>query len=264
MRNKITAPTIAAMKSVSPITAITAYDFPTARVANEANVDIILVGDSLAMVVLGHDDTLGLTTEQMCHHVSAVANAKPSSLIVADMPWMSYHVSVEQTIQNAASLIRAGAEAVKLEGGQNRLPMIKAIVDAEIPVMGHVGLTPQSVHAMGGFKVQAKSTSESKKLYSDAKALESAGCFSIVVEGVPAEVGRQITELLNIATIGIGAGSNTDGQILVFHDLVGLENRFKPKFVRRYGNSFDNQVKAVSEYINDVKSGSFPSEEESY
>jgi len=264
MRTKITVPTISTMKSKEAITAITAYDFPSTKVADTAEADIILVGDSLAMVVLGHENTLNLTIEQMCHHVQAVSNAKPASLVVADMPWMSFHISVEQTLENAAKLIRSGAEAVKIEGGHSRINMIEALISAEIPVMGHLGLTPQSVNAMGGYKVQAKSEAASEQLFLDAKALESAGCFAIVIEGVPAEVGKKVTELLEIPTIGIGAGPETDGQILVFHDLVGLENRFKPKFVRRYGNSFEEQVTAVKKYVQDVKDKSFPSETESY
>ena len=193
--------------------------------ADEAGVDIILVGDSVAMVVLGYDDTLQVTVDDMAHHVAAVARARPRPLIVGDMPWMSYHVSVEDTVRNAARLIQAGAQSVKLEGGRKRLPMVDAIVGAEIPVMGHIGLTPQSVHAMGGFKVQGREVSAALALVDDAKALQDAGCFSIVLEGVPDEVARMVTDALSIPTIGIGAGPHCDGQVLVFHDVLGLEDR---------------------------------------
>jgi 3-methyl-2-oxobutanoate hydroxymethyltransferase len=215
---------------------VTAYDAPAARMADEAGVDLILVGDSVAMVVLGYDDTLQVTVDDMVHHVAAVARAKPRPLIVGDLPWMSYHVSVEETVCNAARLVRAGAQSVKLEGGRKRLPMVEAIVDAEIPVMGHIGLTPQSMHAMGGFKVQGREVSAALALVDDAKALQDAGCFSIVLEGVPDEVARMVTDALTVPTIGIGAGPHCDGQVLVFHDVLGLEDRIIPKFVRRYAS----------------------------
>ena len=247
-----------------PLVMVTAYDAPSARVADQAGVDMILVGDSLAMVVLGYEDTLQITVDDMAHHVGAVARAKPGPLIVADLPWLSFHVSTRDTIGNAATLVRAGAEAVKLEGGIKRLPMVHAIVDAEIPVMGHLGLTPQSTHVMGGFKVQGRNADAAKLLVEEAVALEAAGCFAIVLEGVPDVVGTAITDALAIPTIGIGAGARTDGQVLVFHDLVGLENRFKPRFVRRYGTAFDDQVAAVAAYAADVRSGAFPSSAETY
>jgi 3-methyl-2-oxobutanoate hydroxymethyltransferase len=247
-----------------PLVMVTAYDAPSARVADQAGVDMILVGDSLAMVVLGYEDTLQITVDVMAHHVGAVARAKPAPLIVADLPWMSFHVSTRDTVGNAATLVRAGAEAVKLEGGIKRLPMVHAIVDAEIPVMGHLGLTPQSTHVMGGFKVQGRNADAAKLLVEEALALEAAGCFAIVLEGVPDVVGTAITDALAIPTIGIGAGARTDGQVLVFHDLVGLENRFKPRFVRRYGTAFDDQVAAVAAYADDVRSGAFPSAAETY
>src|SRR6478609_10093837 len=217
-----------------PLVMITAYDAPGARIADEAGVDLILVGDSLAMVVLGYDDTLQVTVADMAHHTAAVARAKPNALIVGDLPWMSYHVSPAETVHNAAELIRAGAQAVKLEGGRKRLPMIEALVDAEIPVMGHIGLTPQSVNAMGGFKVQGRKHDAALALAEDAKALEAAGCFAVVIEGVPDEVGQMLTESVDIPTVGIGAGAGTDGQVLVFHDVLGIEDRITPKFVRRY------------------------------
>jgi len=243
---------------------LTAYDAPGARIASEAGVDLILVGDSLAMVVLGYDDTLSVTVEDMAHHTGAVARAKPRPLIVADLPWLSYHVSVPDTVHNAAILIRAGAEAVKLEGGQKRLPMVEALVDAEIPVMGHIGLTPQSVHAMGGFRVQGRTSEAAARLIADAKALAHAGCFALVVEGVPDAVARLVTAAVDVPTIGIGAGPDCDGQVLVFHDVLGIEDRVAPKFVRRYASLKDDAVAAVAAYAADVRDGSFPADGESY
>jgi 3-methyl-2-oxobutanoate hydroxymethyltransferase len=248
----------------APLVMVTAYDAPSARVADAAEVDLILVGDSLAMVVLGYDDTLQLTVSDMAHHVGAVARSRPRPLVVADLPWLSFHVSTEDTVRNAAVLVRAGAEAVKLEGGTKRLPMVEAIIDAEIPVMGHLGLTPQSTHVMGGFKVQGRRADAAKLLVEEALALQGAGCFAIVLEGVPDVVGSAITDALDIPTIGIGAGPGTDGQVLVYHDLIGLEDRFKPRFVRRYGAAFTDQVSAVAAYADDVRSGAFPSAEETY
>ena len=247
-----------------PLVMVTAYDAPGARIADEAGVDLILVGDSVAMVVLGYDDTLQVTTEDIAHHTAAVARAKPSALIVGDLPWMSYHVSVEETVRNAAQLIRAGAQSVKLEGGRRRVPMIEALVDAEIPVMGHLGLTPQSVHAMGGFKVQAKDSQAALELVADAKALQHAGCFAIVLEGVPDQVARMVTDAIDVPTIGIGAGLHCDGQVLVFHDVLGIEDRVAPKFVRRYASLKQTAVEAMSEFAADVRSGAFPGEAESY
>src|SRR6478752_2733484 len=212
--NAMTAPAVRASKgSGTPLVMVTAYDAPGARIADEAGVDLILVGDSLAMVVLGYDDTLQVTVADMAHHVGAVARAKPDALIVGDLPWMSYHVSLDDTVRNAAQLIRAGAQSVKLEGGAKRVAAVEAIVDAEIPVMGHLGLTPQSVNAMGGYKVQGRE-------HDAALALEAAGCFAIVLEGVPDEVARMVTDAVEVPTIGIGAGAHCDGQVLVFHDLL--------------------------------------------
>lgn len=247
-----------------PLVMVTAYDAPSARVVSEAGVDMILVGDSVAMVVLGYDDTLQVTIDDMAYHVGAVARAKPDAVIVGDMPWMSFHVSTDETLNNAAKLIRAGAQCVKMEGGRKRIPMIEAIRAAEIPVMGHVGLTPQSLNVMGGFKVQAKRASQARSLVDAAKALEAAGCFALVVEGVPDVVGEMVTDAVGIPIIGIGAGPKCDGQVLVYHDVVGLENRFKPKFVRRYGTAFEDQVAAVAGYAADARSGAFPSVDESY
>jgi 3-methyl-2-oxobutanoate hydroxymethyltransferase len=247
-----------------PLVMLTAYDAPSARMVDAAGADMILVGDSLAMVVLGYDDTLQVTIDDMAHHVAAVARAKPSALIVGDLPWMSYHVSVEETVRNAATLVRAGAQAVKLEGGRKRLPMIEAIRDAEIPVMGHIGLTPQSVHAMGGFRVQGREADAALALVDAAKALAHAGCFSIVLEGIPDAVARMVTDAVDVPTIGIGAGAACDGQVLVFHDVLGIEDRILPKFVRRYADLQGTAVEALEHFAADVRSGAFPSPAESY
>jgi 3-methyl-2-oxobutanoate hydroxymethyltransferase len=266
-RKQMTAPAVRARKVADgsdPLVMVTAYDAPGARIADEAGVDLILVGDSLAMVVLGYDDTLQVTIDDMVHHTAAVARAKPSALIVGDLPWLSYHVSVEDTVRNAAALVKAGAQAVKLEGGRKRLPMIEAIVDAEIPVMGHLGLTPQSVHAMGGFKVQGKGEEAALQLVAEAKALAHAGCFAIVLEGVPDQVARMVTDAVDVPTIGIGAGPDCDGQVLVFHDLLGIEDRMAPKFVRRYASLKDDAVAAMSAFADDVRTKRFPNDDESY
>jgi 3-methyl-2-oxobutanoate hydroxymethyltransferase len=243
---------------------VTAYDAPGARIVSEAGADVILVGDSLAMVVLGYDDTLQVTVDDIAHHTAAVARAKPRSLVVADMPWLSYHVSVEDSVRNAARLVQAGASSVKLEGGHKRVRMIEAITSAEIPVMGHLGLTPQSVHAMGGFKVQAKQVEAALALVRDAKELEAAGCFSIVLEGIPDEVARMVTDAVDVPTIGIGAGPHCDGQVLVFHDVLGIEDRLAPKFVRRYAELKSAAVAALSAFAADVRGGTFPSDAETY
>ena len=243
---------------------VTAYDAPSARVVNEAGADLILVGDSVAMVVLGYDDTLQVTVKDMAHHVAAVARTKPDAHIVADLPWMSYHVSTSKTVQNAAMLVRAGAHSVKLEGGRKRLPMVERICDAEIPVMGHIGLTPQSVHAMGGFKVQGRKAEAARRLVQAAKSLAHAGCYALVLEGVPVQVAAMITEAVEIPTIGIGAGPHCDGQVLVYHDLLGFEQRLAPKFVRRYADLHGAATEAVRRFSDDVRSGSFPTLDESY
>ena len=260
-----TAPAVRARKgSGPPLVMVTAYDAPGARIADEAGVDIILVGDSLAMVVLGYDDTLQVTVDDMAHHVGAVARGQRRALIVGDLPWMSYHVSIEETVRNAAVLVKAGAQAVKLEGGRKRLPMVRAIVDAEIPVMGHIGLTPQSVHAMGGFKVQGREADAALALVDDALALADEGCFAIVLEGVPDEVARLVTEAVPVPTIGIGAGRWCDGQVLVFHDLLGIEDRVLPKFVRRYASLKTDAVDAMTAFADDVRAGRFPTDDETY
>jgi len=267
MAAKMTVPRIRNHKvseGADPLVMLTAYDAPTARMVDSAGADIILVGDSVAMVVLGYEDTLQVTIDDIAYHTAAVVRANLSAFVVADMPWMSYHVSKEETVINAAKLIRAGADAVKLEGGRRRLPMIEALVDAEIPVMGHLGLTPQSVNVMGGFKVQAKSTKAALDLVSAAKSLVHAGCFSVVLEGVPSPVAGMVTEAIDVATIGIGAGPYCDGQVLVLHDVLGIEQRVLPKFVRRYADLHGEGVKALSEFAKDVRTGKFPGDEESY
>jgi len=267
MAKRRTAPALAARKvgtGADPIVMVTAYDYPSARAVDATDADMILVGDSLAMVVLGHDDTLSVTVDDMAYHTAAVARAKPKQLIVGDLPWMSYHVSVEDTVRNAARLVRAGAGAIKLEGGTERVPMIEALISAQIPVMGHIGLTPQSVHAMGGFKVQGKSAEAAMALVEEAKALQAAGCFSIVLEGVPRRVADLVTESLDIPTVGIGAGPGCDGQVLVFHDLLGLQDDFIAKFVRQYANLKADTISALDAYVADVRSGSFPNDDESY
>jgi 3-methyl-2-oxobutanoate hydroxymethyltransferase len=243
---------------------VTAYDAPTARIADDAGVDVILVGDSVAMVVLGYDDTLQVTVDDMAHHVGAVARARPRALVVADLPWLSYHLSTEDAVRNAAALVRAGAAAVKLEGGRSRVPVVEALVDAQIPVMGHLGLTPQSVHALGGYRVQGQQAEAAGALLEDAQALAEAGCFAIVLECVPREVARLVTESVPVPTIGIGAGPDCDGQVLVLHDLLGLEDRIVPKFVRRYGSVKADAVAAVAAYADDVRARAFPSDAESY
>ena len=267
MTQQMTVPAVRARKAsdgADPLVMLTAYDAPGARMVDQAGVDLILVGDSVAMVVLGYDDTLQVTVADIAHHTAAVARTRPEALIVADMPWMSYHVSVEETVRNAAVLIRAGAQAVKLEGGRRRLPMIEALVAAEVPVMGHIGLTPQSMHAMGGFKVQGRDAQAALGLVDDAKELAHAGCFAIVLEGVPDRVAARVTRTVDVPTIGIGAGPDCDGQVLVFPDVLGLEHRVVPKFVRRYADLHTEGVVALRHFADDVRSGAFPTVDESY
>lgn len=262
---RVTAPDVRSRKGDGPpLVMVTAYDAPTARIVDEAGADLILVGDSVAMVVLGHDDTLQVTTEEMAHHVAAVARARPRALVVGDLPWLSYHVSREETVRNAAALVRAGAGAVKLEGGRKRLDAVRAILDAEIPVMGHLGLTPQSVHALGGFRVQGKELEAARTIVDDAVALAEAGCFAVVLECVPDAVARIVTDSVPVPTIGIGAGRHCDGQVLVLHDLLGLEDRTTPKFVRRYATLKADATAAVARFADDVRTGRFPSSGETY
>jgi len=270
---KIAVPDILARKSLSSfpnssaskIVCLTAYDFPTARLLDEAGVDVILVGDSVGMVVLGHENTLPVTLEEMLHHTRAVRRGVRRSLLVADMPYGSYHIDIAESLRHAMRFVKeAGAEAVKVEGGERRVELIARLVEAEIPVMGHVGLTPQSVNALGGFRVQGKTAEAAERLLRDARAVEAAGAFSIVLESIPRELASQITRELRIPTIGIGAGPECDGQILVLHDMIGLGMGHTPKFARQYANVADTISRAVSEYAADVRSGQFPSDEESF
>ena len=263
----VTVPSIRTRKrrdGATPIVMVTAYDEPGARIVSDAGADIILVGDSVANTVLGYEDTLHVDIDVMAHHTAAVARARPRSLVLGDMPWMCYHLSPEDAVRNAATLVRAGAQAVKLEGGRARLPVVEAIVRAEIPVMGHLGLTPQSVLAMGGFRVQGKSADAATALLDAAKALSAAGCFAFVIEGVPDVVGAAVTEAVDVPTIGIGAGPACDGQVLVFHDLLGLGSRTPPKFVRQYADVGRIATEAVAAFADDVRTGRFPSDAESY
>lgn len=262
----MTAPQVKARKGGELIKMITAYDFPTAQIADRAGADVILVGDSVANVVLGYADTLAVGVDDMVHHTAAVTRAQPSGLVVGDMPWLSYHTSIEVTVANAGRFIReGGAGAVKLEGGRKRLQMVEAVLDAEIPVMGHLGLTPQSVHAMGGYRVQGRHAAAAYDLISDAKALDDAGVFAMVLEGVPDALAEMVTREIGAPTIGIGAGGHCNGQVLVFHDVVGLGgDEFVPKFVRAYASLADDAVAAVKNWFADVDSGDFPSQDETY
>jgi 3-methyl-2-oxobutanoate hydroxymethyltransferase len=262
---RVTAPDVLAHKGAEvPLVMVTAYDAPTARTADAAGADLILVGDSVAMVVLGYPDTLQVTTADMCHHVAAVARTQPRALMVGDLPWLSYHVSRDETVHNAAALIRAGAGAVKLEGGRKRLDAISAILDAEIPVMGHLGLTPQSVNRIGGYKAQGRTAIKAQQLLDDALALEGAGCFAIVLEAMPEPVAGAITRALSIPTIGIGAGAQCGGQVLVWHDMLGLTPGHVPKFVKQYADIGRDTLKALEAYVADVRAGRFPEAEHTY
>lgn len=262
--DKITVPVIRGRKGNEKITMLTAYDFPIASVLDEAGIDIILVGDSLGNVMLGYPNTLPVTVEEVIHHTKAVVRGAKRSLVVTDMPFMSYHESIEQARRNAGRMIKeSGAEAVKLEGGRRMRETIRAIVDIDIPVMAHIGLTPQSVNAFGGHKVQGKGAAE-ELLIEDARAVEEAGAFSVVLESVPRVVAKTITEMLSIPTIGIGAGPDCDGQVLVVHDLIGLAGQFRPKFVKTYVNVKELIEKGVKEYMEEVRRGSFPDDSHSY
>jgi 3-methyl-2-oxobutanoate hydroxymethyltransferase len=263
---KVTVQTLQAKKaSRTPIACLTAYDYPTARLMDEAGIDLILVGDSLGMVVLGYDSTLPVTMEEMLHHTRAVRRAVRRALVVADMPFGSYHASIAEAVTNAARFLKeADAEAVKIEGGAVRAELISALSDAQIPVMGHIGLTPQSLHKMGGYKVQGKTLVSFDALVADALALEAAGCFAIVLEGVPDALAASITAQLSIPTIGIGAGPACDGQVLVFHDMVNLTFSPAAKFVRRYADAAALIRDAVTHFCEDVAQRSFPSDAESY
>lgn len=262
-RKKVTTLTFRQKKERGePITMLTAYDYPTAMAIDRAGIDSILVGDSLAMVVLGYENTLPVTMEEMLHHARAVARGAKSALLIGDMPFMSYQVSVEEAVRNAGRFLQQGGmDAVKLEGGRERADAVRAIVGAGIPVMGHLGLTPQSVHQLGGFRAQGKNASAAKRLLEDAQILEDAGAFSLVLESVPARLAEHISKKISIPTIGIGAGLGCDGQVLVTHDLLGLFDRFTPKFVKKYANLHDVMNTAFTEYIDDVETKRFPAPE---
>ena len=242
----------------------TAYDAVTARIADAAGVDAILVGDSVGNVCLGFENTLPVSMAMMRHHLEAVARTRPRAFLMADMPYLSYHVSREETVRHGGAFLQAGAQGVKLEGGAKRLEAVKALLDAEVPVMGHLGLTPQSFHAMGGYRVQAREGQAAVKLLEDALRLQDAGCFAVLLEGIPAELAARVTEELEVPTIGIGAGAACSGQVLVFHDLLGLIPGEAPKFVRRYLDGYTLTVDAMSRYVNDIRSCTFPGPAESY
>lgn len=265
MNKIVTAPAVRAAKGQDKLTVLTAYDYPTGLVADEAGMDMVLVGDSLGMVVLGYDDTISVTMDDMVHHCRATARGVQHALLICDMPFLSYQVSVEQAVRNAGQLVQEGrARAVKLEGGTTVLPQVRAIVEAGIPVMGHLGLTPQHVHRFGGFKAQARTVEAAEILLSEARALEEAGVFSIVLEAVPVEAAQLVTENISVPTIGIGAGNVTDGQVLVYHDLLGMFDKFTPKFVKQYDDLRTRAIAAVRAYAEDVRSGAFPAEEHTF
>ncbi len=264
-RPKTTVRSLQAMKAEGrKIVSVTAYDYPSARLVDEAGVDLLLVGDSVGMVVLGYDSTIPVTMAEMSHHVRAVARAKPRALFVADLPFNSFQASAEDAVRNSGRLLKRGAEAVKLEGGRRILPQVEAILRADIPVLGHLGLTPQSVHQFGGYRVQARGREAADALLEDALALERAGCFAIVLEGIPSELGGEASRALRIPTIGIGAGPECDGQVLVFHDLLGLAFGRPAKFVRRYADLGDAARGALESFAGDVRGGRYPSAAESY
>jgi len=265
-RQKVTTRSIIEKKQQHiPITMLTAYDFPAAQMMDEVGIDIILVGDSLGMTVLGYETTLPVTMEDMLHHCKAVSRGAKNPLLVGDMPFMSYQVSVEEGVRNAGRFLQeAGMDAVKLEGGREKIEVIRKIVACGIPVMGHIGLTPQSVHQLGGFRTQGKTANAAMKLIQDALALEQAGIFALVLESIPEKLGRLISERLVIPTIGIGAGGGCDGQVLVIHDVLGLYDQFKPKFARQYANLRKVMVDAITSYKEEVISGTFPSNEHVY
>ncbi|HNQ64132.1 MAG TPA: 3-methyl-2-oxobutanoate hydroxymethyltransferase [Syntrophorhabdaceae bacterium] len=258
---KVTVPAIRAQKGKEKLTMLTAYDFVFANIMDNAGIDMILVGDSVGSVLLGYPNTIPVTIEDMIHHTKPVVKGAKKALVVIDMPFMSYQESIEQAKRNAGRMIKeSGAEAVKLEGGKRMKDVIKAITDIDIPVMGHIGLTPQSVHSMGGYKVQK----EEERLMDDAKAVEDAGAFAIVLECVPRNISKKITETISIPTIGIGAGPDCDGQVLVIHDLLGLLGDFRPKFVKTYLDMRSEIDVAIKEYIKDVREGKFPDDSHSF
>jgi len=263
---KITVLDVQRMKhEQKKIVMLTAYDYPTARILDECAVDILLVGDSVGNVIMGLDNTLPITVADMLHHTRAVSRGRKQALLVADMPFLSYQVSIEEAKKNAGILVKeAGAEAVKVEGGENIEDVIRALTRIDIPVMGHIGLTPQSIHRMGGFKVQGKQETQRQKLLADAMAVERAGAFAVVLEGIPSALAGEITAELSIPTIGIGAGVHCDGQVLVIHDLLGMSGKFRPKFVKQYAQLEENIKQAVHEFIDEVRTEKFPGDEHSF
>ena len=264
-KKKVTTQTFLKKKTGhEPITMMTAYDYPAALFVDQSGIDSILVGDSLGMVVLGYETTLPVTMEDMLHHCKAVARGASRALLIGDMPFMSYQASVQEAVHNAGRFLKeAGMDAVKLEGGRERLEAVRAIVDAGIPVIGHLGLTPQSVHALGGFRVQGKTAKTALRIYEDAIMLQEAGCFSIVLESIPAQLAQRISDDLEIPTIGIGAGAACDGQVLVVHDALGMFDRFTPRFVKQYVNLSPMILHALETYHNEVRERSFPAPEHS-
>jgi 3-methyl-2-oxobutanoate hydroxymethyltransferase len=265
--DKITIPSLMARKAIGPrIVCLTAYDFPMARILDEAGVDLILVGDSLGMVVLGYENTVPVTMDEMVHHTKAVTRATRRALVVGDMPYFSFHRGADETVRNASRFLKeAGAAAVKIEGAtKKRLKLVETLVEAEIPVMGHVGLTPQSIHSLGRFRVRGVAAAEARGILEGARALERAGAFSVVLESVPMELAKEITASVAIPTIGIGAGPACDGQVLVIHDLLGFSTGYLPKFVRRYADLHGTISRAVGEYAADVRAGKFPDDRTSY
>jgi 3-methyl-2-oxobutanoate hydroxymethyltransferase len=263
---KITCQILKEMKQKGEkITYTTAYDYSTGLLVDKAGIEVILVGDSLGMTMMGEDTTVPVTMEQMIHHIKCVVKGAKNPMIVGDMPFGSYNISKEQAIMNATRLMKeGGCDVIKLEGGATVKDTVKAIVDSGIPVMGHIGLTPQTISKMGGFKVQGKNAAAAQALIDDAKALEEAGASSIVLECIPAPISKMITEAVSIPTLGIGAGIHCDGQVMVFHDMVGLFDKFTPKFVKKYVNLSENIVSALTEFKEDVKSGKFPEEQHSF
>ena len=259
-RKKVTTLTFRTRKQRgSPLSMLTAYDYPTALAVDQAGIDAILVGNSLAMVVLGYPNTLSVTMEDMLHHCRAVARGARFALLIGDMPFMSYQVSTAEAVRNAGRFLQEGGmDAVKLEGGRERLETVRAIVEAGIPVMGHIGLTPQSIHQLGGFRPQGKDAAAARRLVEDALSLQAAGCFSLVLESLPAELGGWISHHLEIPTIGIGAGAECDGQVLVSHDVLGLFERFTPRFVKQYASFYTEMVDAFSAYRQDIEEHAFP------
>lgn len=267
--SKVTVPAVLGAKGERKLAMVTAYDYTFSRLADRAGADLLLVGDSLAMVMQGGENTLAVTMDEMVYHTRMVARGRRRALVVADMPFLSYQVSVEEAVRNAGRFVKeGGAEAVKLEGGLHVAAAVRRLAEIDIPVMGHIGLTPQSVHRMGGHKVQGRRTGHEaggrERLFEDAQALEDAGAFAIVVEGVPADLAAEITATLSIPTIGIGAGVGCDGQVLVMHDLLGLEDRIAPKFVKRYADLGGQAVAAFEDYVREVRSGAFPTDAHSF